>query len=247
VAEGWRKPVLAAARRLNMEPALRRAQLSFGDATERRDLQDRAQLRLLMRLSLPIDANCIDIGANVGEVLEEIVEIAPRGHHVAYEPLPELAADLARRYAQVDIRNAAVSDTAGERTFFRVTSASTRSSLSAVGLDPSDFEPIQVRVEVLDDSLPSDYAPALIKIDVEGNEAAVLRGAGRLLTEHRPIVVFEHGAAAAAFPNTTREIHALLISAGFRIFDIDANGPFTAGELEAVVQRGRIWTFVAHP
>ena len=34
-------------------------------------------------------------------------------------------------------------------------------------------------------------APDLIKLDVEGHEAAVLSGAFRLLTRHRPLIVFE--------------------------------------------------------
>jgi FkbM family methyltransferase len=230
-----------------MEPALRRAQRSLATGTERRDLLDREHIRLLMRLSLADDANCIDIGANVGEVLEEMVAIAPQGRHVAYEPLPDLAADLARRFPQVDVRNAAVSDSTGKTPFYRVRSASTRSSLSPAGLDPNDLEPIQVRVEVLDDALPRDYVPALIKIDVEGNEAAVLRGAKRLLAEHHPIVIFEHGQSGARDPGTSREIHVLLSSLGFRLFDADANGPLTVDELETVVECGRIWTFVAHP
>ena len=61
-----------------------------------------------MRLSLTSDANCVDVGANVGDVLAEMVQIAPLGHHVAFEPLPELASVLTRRFPDVEVRNAAV-------------------------------------------------------------------------------------------------------------------------------------------
>jgi FkbM family methyltransferase len=204
-------------------------------------------MRLLMRLSLPVDADCLDIGANVGDVLREIVAIAPAGRHVAYEPLPDLAADLARRFPAVDVRNAAVADAPGETTFYRVRSAHSRSSLTADGLDPSDLDAIRVQVDTLDNALAPDYAPALVKIDVEGAERAVLAGARRVLAEHHPIVIFEHGAPAEGFEGgPSREIHQLLSNLRYRLFDIDGNGPLTAEEFAAVVRRGKIWTFVAH-
>ncbi len=204
-------------------------------------------MRLLMRLSLPANANCIDVGANVGDVLREMVAIAPDGRHVAYEPLADLAADLTRRFPQVDVRNAAVADTPGEATFYRVRRAHSLSSLSTNGLDAHELEPVQVRVDTLDDALERDYAPALIKIDVEGAEREVLAGARRTLTAHRPVVVFEHGAAAAGFAGApTRDIHELLSALGYRVFDIDGNGPLTVTEFEAIVRKGKIWTFAAH-
>ncbi len=200
-------------------------------------------LKLLLRLSLPVDANCVDVGANVGDVLREMVASAPRGRHIAYEPLPDLAAELARRFPDVDVRNAALSDSPGEHPFFRVKSASTRSSFFADGVDSSELEQLIVRCDVLDDALPTDYAPDLIKVDVEGAEVAVLRGAQRILHDHRPTVILEHGSAPVG---ATREIYALLTSPGLRVFDLDGHGPFSAPEFESVVEQAKIWNFVAH-
>jgi FkbM family methyltransferase len=55
--------------------------------------------------------------------------------------------------------------------------------------------------------------PDLIKIDTEGSELAVLRGARGLLAHHRPLVVFESWPASADRP----AIHALLEEAGYEI------------------------------
>ena len=200
-------------------------------------------LKLLMRLSLADDANCVDVGANVGDVLGEMALSAPRGRHIAYEPLPELAAELRRQFPDIDVRNAALSDTPGEQPFFRVRSASTRSSFFPDRANSEDLEQLMVRREVLDEALPPDYAPALIKIDVEGAEAAVLRGARRILEEHRPTIVLEHGSAPLS---ATREIYSLLTSPGLRVFDMDGRGSFSAAEFETVVARGKVWNFVAH-
>jgi FkbM family methyltransferase len=247
MAEGWRKPVLLAARQLGVEPALRRIQRVVMSGPARRDLRDVEHIRLLLRLSLPVDANCIDVGANVGDILREIVAIAPEGRHIAYEPLPDLAKRLSAEFPQVDVRNAAVGETSGEAAFYRIKSAHTRSSLSPRGVDPRDVEQLRVRVEALDHALEEDYSPALIKIDVEGGERGVLVGARRLLQRHRPIVIVEHGAAAHGFhPTPASDIHKLLRAAGYRIFDIDGNGPFTEAEFEQITRKGKIWTFVAH-
>ena len=247
MADGWRKPILQASRRLDVEPGLRWMQHALAGRVQRRDHRDLQHLRLLMRLSLASDANCVDIGANVGEVLTEMVAIAPLGRHVAYEPLPDLAAALTSRFPGVDVRNAALADAPGEATFYRVRSAPSRSSLAADGLDPGDVEPLRVRVEALDDALGPEYAPAFVKIDVEGAEPTVLRGMQRVLAEHHPTVVFEHGAGPDGLVGArTRDVHELLSALGYRIFDIDGGGPLAIESLESLVRSGKIWTFVAH-
>jgi hypothetical protein len=48
-----------------------------------------------------------------------------------------------------------------------------------------------VTVRRLDEIIPEDVSIEFIKIDVEGAEAAVLRGASNLLRSQQPVVVFE--------------------------------------------------------
>ena len=57
MAEGWRKPILKASRRLDVEPGLRFMQHALAGAVQRRDRKDVEHMRLLMRLSLALDAN----------------------------------------------------------------------------------------------------------------------------------------------------------------------------------------------
>jgi FkbM family methyltransferase len=174
------------------------------------------------------------------------VRVAPRGRHIAYEPLPELAAELAREFPQVDVRAAAVSDHAGEATFHRHKARDTRSSLSALDYDEDQLERFLVPLEALDSSLPEDFVPTLVKIDVEGAEEQVVRGAERTLARHRPIVVFEHSDSARHFGTSSETLHALFAGAGLRVFDIDGGGPYSPSELAKRVDSGRMWTFVAH-
>ena len=93
---------------------------------------------------------------------------------------------------------AAVSDVAGQASFVHYRD---RPAWSGFVTRPDDVnsraDEIVVDVVRLDDALPGDFRPALIKIDVEGAELLVLRGGIETLRRHRPIVVFEHARAAA--------------------------------------------------
>jgi FkbM family methyltransferase len=242
---GARNRMILAARRLGIEGRLRDVH-ALRSREGRRDRRDMRRLRLLMALTLAEDASCIDVGANIGTVLGDMVRFAPRGRHLAYEPLPELAAQLAREFPQVDVRNAAVSDHTGTATFHRVKGRETRSSLSTLDHTPDELEPYTVQLEDLDSGIPPDLVPALIKIDVEGAEEQVLRGAAGTLERHHPTVVLEHSSNAAHFGTRSETVHELLTGAGLRVFDIDGNGPYGAGELAARVRSGAMWTFVAH-
>src|SRR4051794_13635107 len=102
-----RQAVLRAARAGGVEPQLRTVQFALAGRQARRNRRDDEHLRLLLRLSLAADDCGIDVGANVGELLGPMTEAAPAGRHIAFEPLPDLAAELARRFPRVDVRAAA--------------------------------------------------------------------------------------------------------------------------------------------
>jgi FkbM family methyltransferase len=240
-----RQRILATARRLGLEPHLRRAQDVFAPRAQLRNRRDDAHLCAIMAAVLPPEANCLDIGANVGDVLRMMVRLAPAGHHIAYEPLPEPAGSLAERFPGVEVRNAAVWETSGEATFYRNTVSDSRSSLRPNG----SSEPFMVRVDALDQALPEGYRPHFVKIDVEGAELAVLRSGAETLARHRPHIAIEHGSSAAAFGTTHRMIHDFLSGdLGMRIFEMDGHGPIGADEFDLVADPpGDRWNFIACP
>ena len=241
-----KRRLLTAARRLGVEDQARDL-WGMRSRAGRRDRRDMRHLRLLLAFTLGAEDSCVDVGAHDGAVLRDLVRYAPRGSHVAFEPLPDLAALLRRDFPGVDVRNAAVSDRAGDVTFHRVARHPTRSSLHTLGRDAAEIEPLTVRSETLDESLPDGFVPRLVKIDVEGAEEQVLRGAMRTLSTHRPIVVLEHNRDSRHFGTSSATIHALLAEAGLQVFDIDGNGPYDPAALERRVDAGDIWTYVARP
>jgi FkbM family methyltransferase len=204
---------------------------------------------VVLATALRADGNAIDIGANVGAVLTEILRIAPDGRHIAYEPIPALRQRLEAGFPGVDVRGRALSDHSGTADFVHVTDAPTRSGLRRrPDLPPgAHTEQISVAVERLDDDLEDGYAPTLIKIDVEGAEVDVIRGAARTLERHRPVLLFEHGAGGAdLYGRSSGELFEVLDGVGLRIFDLEGDGPFSRQAFEEMFDRP-VWNWLAAP
>ncbi|HEX5147111.1 MAG TPA: FkbM family methyltransferase [Conexibacter sp.] len=228
---------------------VREARSSF-DPAQRRVLRDEHAMRVVLATALRRDGNAIDVGANQGDTLEMILAVAPDGRHIAYEPIPHLAAQLTGRYPQVDVRNAACSDEAGSAEFTHVLNAPAMSGLRQredLPAHAGEVERFSVQLDKLDDALPDGYVPSLVKIDVEGAELLVLRGAVETLARHRPYVIFEHGIGGAdLYGSKPGEVFDLLTEAKLRIFDLEGDGPYSRDAFEAVFAEP-IWNFLAAP
>jgi FkbM family methyltransferase len=236
------------AERLNGAPEAP-APVAQAPAPSREEIDNR-HLELLIGWWLRPDSNCIDVGANEGRFLSHMATRAPDGHHFAFEPIPDLAEQLRTAFPDVDVHCAALYDEPGESEFVLVPELPGYSGLRERSY-PKQLETrrIKVKLERLDDVLPEDYIPRMIKIDVEGAELQVLRGALRTLRQHRPLIVFEHGLGAADRYETTPEaMHELLTSeAGLRVYDMDAAGPLTREQFVELFNGGARWNFVAMP
>jgi FkbM family methyltransferase len=218
-------------------------------APDREGIDNRV-VELLLGFLLREDSNCIDAGANEGRFLSLMVHRAPLGRHFAWEPVPSLAARLRVGFPDVDLHEAALSNESGEAEFLVVPEDPAYSGLRKRSY-PGDFhpQPISVRVERLDDELPADYAPTLIKIDVEGAELGVLRGGFETIARSRPVVIFESGLGASdRYGTTPEQIHELVCDgAGLRLFDLDATGPLTRDQFVEIYASGTRWNYVALP
>ena len=235
-----------------MERHLRAVQRALASRDVRRGRRDDEVLQLVLRLCLPIDADCLDVGASVGAILSSIVDAAPLGRHVAYEPLPDLARALAIRFPQVDVRAAAVARETGTRSFVRVLGTHALSGFHDGGYRASATETLTVPVEALDMALPRGFAPSFVKIDVEGSELEVIEGAVEMLSRSRPILALEHGGPAdgaiAAHPDTTRRIWQILCrDVGLRAFDLDGERVVDERALLTRVASRKYCNFLFHP
>jgi FkbM family methyltransferase len=168
------------------------------------------------------DSNCIDVGCHKGEVLDVMLQYAPRGRHFGFEPIPVLFAALQEKYrgSQCTILDIALSKEAGEATFNYVVSNPSYSGLQKRKYDRPDEQDTSITVHTakMDDVLPVDLKVDLIKIDVEGGEMLVLDGARETLIKHRPIVLFEHGLGASDYYGAGPEqVYAYFEGVGYQI------------------------------
>ena len=134
----------------------------------------------------------IDVGANIGyHVLRMAMQVGPAGRVIAVEPAPSAVTRLRRNLAlneleNVDVVVAALGDHDVEARTLRIQSSYPLSGRGAP-------EIVVARVARLD-SLVLERGLSrvdFIKIDVDGQEARVLRGALDTLRRFRPPVFFE--------------------------------------------------------
>jgi FkbM family methyltransferase len=144
---------------------------------------------------------CVDVGANIGLHTVRLAKLAgPGGGVTAIEPDPGLARRIERNLALNDLANvrvvnAAASDEAGRVTLHRPDPGDTnRARASLHGYSYLTGDAICVPAVTVDDVCGRDRV-ALIKIDVEGHEGAVARGAAGVIGRDQPSVVFEYAPA----------------------------------------------------
>lgn len=174
----------------------------------------------------------IDVGSNVGDFAIYYQKLVGEGGSIfAYEANPYIFDYLANRVSMLDIHNIFVSSKAassstGEKLLMKV-----YDSLSGIctvepllmneGRMPGKTKTVVVETEQLNDLLSLNISPVrLIKIDVEGHEHAVLKGAERLLNTHRPLVIFEYGYLSGVWePDTIHQMEEL----GYFVLDLKTN------------------------
>lgn len=160
----------------------------------------------LLRLAfenIRADSRVWDIGANVGVFTFAAAGLARAGHVLAVEAdvwLSQLIRRSARlhenRSMRIDVLTAAIAQQNGVSSFNIAQRGRSSNYLDEAG-GRTEAGGVRTRVCVptltLDTLLQRFSAPTLVKIDVEGAEALVMRGARRLLEEFRPIFYIEVG------------------------------------------------------
>ncbi len=232
--------------------------VAIGDRTARdwkkiweRALHDDHNLALLLSFGLRRRSNCLDVGANKGLFLREIRRVAPAGHHVAYEPLPNLYQQLVRAYPEMDIRQLALSDHDGTSNFVHVTDPD-YDGYSGFQEQAYPVEvptaTIEVSTERLDDHLPRGWLPDFVKIDVEGAESLVIAGAMDTFRRARPVMSIEHGwGGGESFGFSDEEFYRVIChDIGLRLFNMDGEGPFDREQFLDMLHTVDHWNWIAH-
>lgn len=187
----------------------------------------------VMRAFLPRAKVVFDVGANVGDWAIEALQIAPEATLHCFEPGSATFAKLRQRALPGDVRlnPVALGAVSEERTYFVFGEGRGTNSLylrdglennAAVGSE-------SVPVITTDDYCAREGIERIdfLKIDVEGHEIDVLKGARQLLAAGRiSVVQLEYGGTYIDGGHLLRDVYTLLAEAGapYDVYKVLHNG-----------------------
>lgn len=238
-----------------MKEFLKKIVKSFPIDFTKNQIYDR-QTRQVIAKVCRHDSNCIDVGCHKGEVMDIILRCAPDGKHFGFEPIPSMYDSLKKKYdgTNCEIINLALSEQKGTTSFNYVISNPAYSGMKERKYEKSDevIEKIDVKTDRMDNVIPITLPISLIKIDVEGAEYQVLKGATGILEKQRPVIIFEHGLGASDFYGTTPAmIFDLFDEFGYKISTmkswLGSGGSFSKAEFEDQFNRQVDYYFIAFP
>lgn len=180
--------------------------------------------------SLRADSVFLDVGAHIGYFsIKAAPQVGPNGRVVAFEPNPETLKLLRDNVAVNQAHNIVVepfacTDREQTLTLYAAPIINTgASSISQMNASVSAVDlprPYTVRGRPIDDVVRELNLSRVdaIKIDVEGAEVSVLRGALKTLNRFHPKVVVEVIASQlASFQTTPEDLNGLIKSAGYNV------------------------------
>jgi len=208
----------------------------------------------VLQRELTSTSNCVDVGAHKGEILDLLLSLAPQGQHTAFEPIPQMFNKLLENFKiGVKVYPYALSNRTGITHFNVVVDSPAYSGLQKREYKTAhpQIESIEVEVHELDQVLQSrNFRLDLIKIDVEGGELDVLKGATQILSTDHPTLIFEFGKGASEYYGTMpHHMHELLTQYGYQIWTIgdfwSNNKSLDSAALKHVYENQSDYYFVA--
>jgi FkbM family methyltransferase len=173
---------------------------------------------------------CFDVGGHVGYLTVFMAcLVGPTGCVVAFEPVPDTFETLREnvrlnRLENVRLECTAVGEQEGTILLFcdAIQELSWTPSVSGYSVPAGGLKKISARVQSLDSYFEkAALRPNVVKIDVEGAEMAVLRGARRMLLDVRPVVLVEiHDLGA----RHRAEVMQFLDTCGYSVEEMEIRG-----------------------
>jgi len=157
-----------------------------------------------IRTCIPRGGTVIDAGANIGYLTARFSDyVGPEGRVLSFEPVPDTYDLLSRTVARLGLKNVTTypvglssapgsfemeipTDASGTENFYE-------SRIVADASAPGVGRRVRIEVRTLDEVVDEAGLERVdfVKVDVEGHEWALLQGAEKLLTNHRPTWLVE--------------------------------------------------------
>ncbi|MGI8893921.1 MAG: FkbM family methyltransferase [Bacteroidia bacterium] len=197
---------------------------------------------------------CVDVGCHKGEILDLILHNAPSGHF-AFEPIPSYYDKLQKKYGEIcTVLPYALGEHEGVSEFQFVKNAPAYSGIRKrkYNVETPEIEVLQVELKKLDDVIPASIKIDLIKIDVEGAEYQVMRGAQRIISRDKPVIIFECGIGASDYYGTNpAELFEFLNKLNFNISLLNSwlidEPALTQQEFVNIYKKNKEYYFISYP
>ena len=201
-------------------------------ADKYRRRSDPGGIRFLLETLLP-GQTAFDIGAHKGGYAYWMLQqVGPTGKIFAFEPQQSLFDYLAKlkknlHWDNFTVEHLALSNQIGT-VELRIPVGKDKKSSPGASIVKTVFEEGKFRAETVATTTLNAYCagnsivPQLLKIDVEGNELAVLQGGEQILREHRPAVLMECEARHIG-EEQARATFQFLEKLGYRAFFIEGS------------------------
>ena len=204
-----------------------------------------------------VNTVAIDIGANVGRHSVPLAKkLGDGGFLYAFEPIPVIRKLLIDNIFSSSLNNVAVfpcalSNVNKVSEFIYIPNLPEESGLKKrhrYNAVPENEQIIKVGTFRLDDLISTSKSISFIKIDVEGGELDVLRGAKEVLKSSQPIVAFECGASSyLGYHETPDEIFEIFSSLGYSIFSILGEEMSNCEQFSKETHAQKFWDYIALP
>nr|WP_249787904.1 FkbM family methyltransferase [Bradyrhizobium sp. IC3123] len=176
------------------------------------------------------DADVLDVGANIGFFTVAIGRRLRNGRILAVEPSSNTAERLQQNISLNGLDNRAVvfegaaADAPGSMTLNYVDGQEEYSSLGNLdhpAIAKAKKQSEEVRVDTIDNLVQQfGLKPRFMKVDVEGFEHAVFKGARETLREFRPTILSEMSPnLLAGNGSSADEVIGLILEAGYTVKD----------------------------
>jgi FkbM family methyltransferase len=184
----------------------------------------------LLEVLAPHCRNFIDVGANVGDWTQLVLFFTESECQIlVFEPSESAVALLQRRFAHapnVELVRMAAGDKEGTVEFFEEPNAGKTSSAIS-SFSNTQAKRREIGLTTLDVEIEKRAWPRVdfLKIDAEGYDLHVIRGASQLLSEQRiGLLQFEYNKPWADMGSTLTAAVTLLTNYGYSVFLLRANG-----------------------
>jgi FkbM family methyltransferase len=196
--------------------------VDYHDNLNNCELETNGELAFLQR-NIADFKTVFDVGANVGEWSLLVNGLRPEASVYSFEPVGATYQKLASQNFNQNTKlyNLALGDSVGETEFFINADDSTLNS--AYNRNDNRGASEKVKMDTVDNFCMVNKIEKIdfLKIDVEGYELAVLRGAKKMIADHKiGVVQFEYGGTYIDAHILLKDVFVLFQFEGYAVYKI---------------------------